>query len=807
MKYLKIIFLLFIVVVNSYGQSLCPPNGISTNPTNPVNNLTPLKKNTFDWRTERYNFNYKNGRVYNMESPFYNSYASSPHAIKLVLIKDMKVEDGWELIRRDLGYDDDNVTKSITDVQYPVVLLYNKYTGLLRMFTAAKFEDLNNGVFSSMSFEVKMAGFATSTFTSIDSPVLEYNNLMLPAAKSTFNGSDFRWFYADFQTNYDPCTCLQTSQIYINLYPIQTANVQLSGSLTGTVTSIGATSSDDEKKWSFSKDNLINSVEKGKQTYESIEAFKNQEFAKLEGAYQKTTSSISSQLLSFFGSQLATKKEDKKKEVESFTKLLSKSGFLKEGLKAAPVIGAGVSFLTSFIAGGNESAPDPQKVEIMPMAINAEIKLSGTITTVPQAKITSTFATPGSLPNANYLGNWYPYYNETLGILNILEKPDVTNTVRTRAYGKNPDFCKLENYYQLNKAIDFVVNPAAGFKPNPEVQVAYVFEYGDATDVNINILNGLVEKRYASYLEVEGIASLRTPYIPIRLLPDYVAVADLNSGTYSPNTQPGLCQQVATPRKVYLKFLINLERKDATAKTQNVLYVVKYEVNLVNYSTTKFISSPMPATTGPYLNNQYWIPVRNGYTYQLYDKVTIQQKIIPLASNIVKIQSGEIIVEIPQITSLGDMILDSSLGGEVVLESMSNLETASQGRVISFCNDAKYKEDVSRQSKTVSSPTKGDTKTDIPTSSPKATQLLSVYPNPTTGEATITYEVDKEGSSVAIYLTNNLGIRVMEVSNEVSQAQGTRNVRIDTRSLAAGVYFYTLVLNGVAHTERLVVIK
>ncbi len=84
---------------------------------------------------------------------------------------------------------------------------------------------------------------------------------------------------------------------------------------------------------------------------------------------------------------------------------------------------------------------------------------------------------------------------------------------------------------------------------------------------------------------------------------------------------------------------------------------------------------------------------------------------------------------------------------------------------------------------------------------------MSIYPNPTTGEATITYEVEKEGSSVAIYLSNNLGVRVMEVSNEASQAQGTHNVRIDTRPLVAGMYFYTLVLNGVAYTERLVVIK
>ena len=806
MKYIFIVFLLLVVAIRSNGQAICPPNGISTNPSNAYNNQFPSKINTFDWLAPTYRFNYKNGAIpIILPSPFYDPTPNAGFASTLVTIKDMKPADGWELISREFGYENDNITKKILNIQYPMLVLYNRYTGLLRFFTSIKASD-RNADYTSASFTMFMNGFSTSALLPLSTSVLDFTPPLV-IAQTTFSNGDFQWFFADFQINYDPCTCNQDSKIKVEVNLVKTSKITLSGSLTGTLTSVdnGVTTADDKNsKWSFSKDNLINSIEKGKQTYESIEAFKKQEFGKLEGAYKKTTSSIANQLLNVVGLQLAAKKDDTKQKLDFFTKLLSKSSFLREGLKAAPVIGAGVSFLTSFVAGGNESAPDPQKVEIMPMAINAEIKLSGTITD-EILRNTYTISTPGSKYNPLLPEEWYPYYNETLGVLNILEKPDVNLTVRTSAYGRNPDFCRIENYYQLNRQLDFVVNPAAGFKSNPEVQVAYVFEYGDANDVNINILNGIVEKRYASYLEVEGIASLRTPYIPIRLLPDYIAVADLNSSIYFP-TQSGLCGQVNPPTKVYLKFLVNLERKDATAKTQNVLYVVKYEVNLVNYTTTKSFLYPMSATAGPYFSNRPWIPITYGGTFRYYDKITIQQKIIPLASNILKMQSGEIIVEIPQNTALGDVVLDSSLGGEVILESMGSLQTASQTRVVNFCNDARYKDDVSRQSKTVA-PTKTEAQAEVPKSLPQSTQLLSAFPNPTTGETTIRYEVQKEGSSIEIFVSSMLGERVITLANVPTQGAGVYEVHFDASKLAEGIYIYTLLVNGERISKKLVVSK
>ena len=64
--------------------------------------------------------------------------------------------DGWELIRRDLGYDDAGNPAKTTN---PTLILYNRYNSMLRVFTAVG--DLQN---SYQLAEVKLTfGTAAST--------------------------------------------------------------------------------------------------------------------------------------------------------------------------------------------------------------------------------------------------------------------------------------------------------------------------------------------------------------------------------------------------------------------------------------------------------------------------------------------------------------------------------------------------------------------------------------------------------------------------------------------------------------------
>ncbi len=761
---MKNILILVVILSTSisvcYSQSVCLPNGISTNPDNAYNNQTPTKINRFDWRKKRYAFNYYNLTIPmdSLLSPFYSS--QNIQMSKLYKIKDMKPEDGWELLTQEFGYDD-NGNKKRDPIKYPFLVLYNRYTGLMRMFTAFKQTDLQGfGGFNSANIKLEMGTFRTSLFLPLNVSVLDYdgsaNVISAQSAITPFN--DFSWFYGDFQTNFDPCTCNQVSEVQVSINLVITSLITLNGVINGTITSVNnGNTTDDNKKWSFSTDNLKNAFEKGKQTYESIDAFKKQELEKIEGTDQKTRSSIPAQLLSILNLQLINQKNDKKGKVDLLTQAFRSSKFLTAGLKAAPYIGAAISAVEALVAGGNSGGP--QQVEIMPMAINADIKMSGAITSESNGP-QHIFATPGS-QNAAQDPERAVYYNEVLGVLNILEKPAVdftmnlkNNPIAGAPFSTPPNYNPLgvSSYnFRSSKPVEFVVNPAAGFKPNPEVQVAYVFEY-DETFL-VDIANG---NYTTTALEVEGLSSLRTPYIPVKFLPDFSPKVDLFHN-YFPNVFPySIMNGAPQPRKVYLKFIINLERKDASANTQNVLYVVKYEVTTTQkQATPATLLQNYPALLSNNLafNNAF---IQNmtfgGLSYKAYEKIELNNTSVVTNPILTLFGSPNITFQSAEIVLQGETVLDSSLGGEIVLETMNGLETASQARVNSFCKDAQgaYQTNISRQNRVVgnpnTTPTQAESPKDVLTPT-KATQLLSIYPNPTTGEATITYEVEKEGSS------------------------------------------------------------
>jgi Secretion system C-terminal sorting domain len=79
------------------------------------------------------------------------------------------------------------------------------------------------------------------------------------------------------------------------------------------------------------------------------------------------------------------------------------------------------------------------------------------------------------------------------------------------------------------------------------------------------------------------------------------------------------------------------------------------------------------------------------------------------------------------------------------------------------------------------------------------------FPNPTSGEAIITFELSS-ASNVSMNLTNMYGQEVAVLANG-DFAAGAHRVDVNTRSLAAGVYFYTLTANGKAQTKKMIVTK
>jgi hypothetical protein len=91
----------------------------------------------------------------------------------------------------------------------------------------------------------------------------------------------------------------------------------------------------------------------------------------------------------------------------------------------------------------------------------------------------------------------------------------------------------------------------------------------------------------------------------------------------------------------------------------------------------------------------------------------------------------------------------------------------------------------------------------ISNSSPSA--KLSVYPNPSKGNATIEYAISSD-SQVSLGVYNILGIRIIALA-DLHQSMGTYKINMNEKmkDLAPGVYFIALLNNGKTYTQRLII--
>ena len=83
---------------------------------------------------------------------------------------------------------------------------------------------------------------------------------------------------------------------------------------------------------------------------------------------------------------------------------------------------------------------------------------------------------------------------------------------------------------------------------------------------------------------------------------------------------------------------------------------------------------------------------------------------------------------------------------------------------------------------------------------------LNAYPNPAQNETTIEYALTSN-ANVYITVTDIMGREVVRL-NEGNKAANTVNrVSLDTKNLNNGTYFYTINVNGVRETKKLVINK
>ncbi|TAE67720.1 MAG: T9SS C-terminal target domain-containing protein [Bacteroidetes bacterium] len=529
-------------------------NGITTNPTAPVNTQKPSKTNTFfDWRTTFFHtrINPNLPTFIDVVSPFWQLDNSITN--HFLDNKDFKPSDGWELIRRDFGLNND-ITAN-TPVENPYLILYNRYNSTLRIFVA---RGVQNNPFNSailtMGFEGVEGNVRSNLLTLVQGikPVVEpyaERNLNISAV-SKFNNLQYKWFYVDFAMNYDPCTCLYQSKIQINVEFITTSTVNLSGTATGTLTDNGTSAASP----SFIK-SLGSAGKKALETFKSIDGFTSKYIASANALSGVSAS-------------------DKASKVSTLTllgSLLKNSKFLKAGFAEAPFIGGALSLVDYFFGGGKKKE-EPQFMRLMPMAINMSIKLTGSITSnFPYNNI--VFHTPGT--NNNALNpDEYPYYNEVMGVFNVFYTPKVQRySLREPLPPLMSRNFMITSTYGLADSIQYVVNPAAKVSVQ-EIKAALIIEgsyMNTPPEGNFNFYEGQNSET--------GLHQYRTDYVDLGCIKtkEFYQVY-----TNSPNSPASF--KWLPSGKVYLKIMANLKRNDANPSdsTQNILFVAKYPVEMLS---------------------------------------------------------------------------------------------------------------------------------------------------------------------------------------------------------------------------------
>lgn len=562
-------------------NSQCIDNNIFTRPDSASNPQRSSMTNNFDWLKQKYKLNTVTATPGNdsIWSPIYQPDNEIVDHIRLAL--DMKPQDGWELLRREMGYNQDGTPKNPKpDNAY--IVMYNKYTSVLRVFYARG----SSQAYTSARITVKFSNGSPA-----QSSLLDLSQGMIPLdvlftknklfqSPTKFDNRLHQWFFADFPMQYDPCTCYYTSRLAINVELVNQANIDISGTANGKLMAIANNQGQvNQQSKTFSFADLQSGYNKASKIFKSINDFKDDQFKAIDTSHKDNTSLAS----------------DKKNNLTLLQTALKGSSFLKGGLKAAPYIGAAISLLDFFIGGGKKTEPaGPQEVKLTPTSIDMTIKLSGTITTnYPYGDI--IFWNPGS--NIASQGDEdYPYYNEIMGIFNLTEKPKVNRKLSFEMLGgpSFEDFYDVTTYrYRIQNPIKYVVNPAARLALQ-DAQVALVVE-GDSSDPSGNFGPG------GDYWVLEG-KDERSGYWQYRS--DYFDVECLNKTGFTivASTQPGTTnwQPGGT---TYLKFLLNFKRLRDTAGAQNVLMVVKYPVTIQSVSDIGTINETDSCTGGLFLHS------------------------------------------------------------------------------------------------------------------------------------------------------------------------------------------------------------
>ncbi|MFK7946307.1 MAG: T9SS type A sorting domain-containing protein [Saprospiraceae bacterium] len=780
MKYILLTIAVSIsLIVN--GQD-CNDYTFSTYPNTAVNTQDPAHINLdFDWTDQVFDF-YNLGNWGTGSSPFFQT-NGNPYMTHFHESQDKDSEDGWELLFYDFGtqikLDDEtgepvinNNTEAYeveptpdTEANNPTFILYNRYTGIARVFARVQ-QQFGGYTMARIKLYFVNAG------GQIQTSLINDHNTLLPLdqffadpsydSPVAFINTQGKWFYTDFFMNYDPCTCDFESELRLEVRLIEEATIDLKGQTNGDIVSVTNKATVNDKAgnaFSIGGKALLSGnadFQKTLKGFKDIDDFRAKQFKEIN-------------------KHLPTQiQQDYKDKVTLFQQALVDNEFMRDALEIVPYVSTALAFVDLFVGGGKkDSSSDP--IELHPLTMQSMSEYYGTITS-NQLYIAQDFWLPGS-DNVNRPIRKRPWYNKTLGVFNLITTPSVKF---------NHYYTTEENYeervieetrncsIEFTDDLDYVINYNAGFDATnfPDIEGELVFEFDEPIHPQL-----IFEDHQNLIHDVVG-SRVITKRVPISCIND---AFDLS---FSIKQQLPLTHTIPSIIDIKIKLYVNLRRADADDFTQNVLFVGAYPLNII-------LDNNINLTSNPFANIQDVINLENTVItsdIRAWETINIGENVIfqPPNGSLLNITAGKE-VNILSNTNGTQIFQNTRIKTENLFantcKGTNPPQTESQIR--SFCASNTYQKEERGFLKNANA---------IDNEKLKVTAQFSVLPNPTT-----TFVNIESGQSYQLNVFNMLGQQVRLQNGAIGTQQ------LNMMGFEAGIYFFAFEFeDGTRETVKVI---
>jgi len=371
----------------------------------------------WDWtKADAFDYAYISGKSdkINISSPFLTNASAYTNITNIIQARDYLPEQGWVLLSKVFG-----CPSNYAETNYPYFMLYNKYTGIIRLF-----------VFNANPINYRKAAFVLSWEKGSDN-----NSMFAPSEVYRYSNEEYKanrhsgvivnyiedyyshaWFVTEIPIGYDP------GIDYTN-------NIVLRFKIENNTESTVKLNSEFsfETKTATANAQQVNSSDFGNGTYKFLE--KGQKFLskvpdvnKLDEYYEKINKGLDSTRYS--GHSKLQKVVEKTRKIitgKDLRKILTFTSSVATSISGP--LGAGISLFSSLFFKSNSQAM--QLVQVMPTVSTGTGIISGEIFTTTNAT-SFPLQLPGSnhnYPNGEVNIDGLPVYDKPLGVISLERTP------------------------------------------------------------------------------------------------------------------------------------------------------------------------------------------------------------------------------------------------------------------------------------------------------------------------------------------------------------------------------------------------